>query len=163
MGNVMDKKALRKLIREEVQQELYAILPKLLKEVVGSILAKPKKRMTESASPIKKSFDAGRLKEMLGYGEMTPELHRSSKEMPTVAGIPVEGGLADYERKMGVSHLNDVPQITEAIMSGQEVEEYESVAVSAVPDSIVKALGSRAKQVLAEADRKKNWRPGMKK
>lgn len=151
----MDKKSLREMIRREVQEELYAILPKLLKEALSSTLAKQfvfssKKKTTVDAP---KRFNSKTLAEMIGYGDMN-----SSTKM--IAGVPVPGGLREFEESMGVSHLNDVPLTAD---DESNIEEFTPKVAGTVPDSIVKALGSRAKQVLDESARRKNWRPGLKK
>jgi hypothetical protein len=167
----MTKKELKLLLREEVKKELYAILPELLRTVITDVM---KQMLMEEKSQINKSeskqkiakkdvlFDVNKLKASLGYGDMNPTPRAvATPPAQVIAGVPVEGGLRDWEAKMGVAHLNDVAQASD-VASQDTIETYEPSVAGSVPDMIVDALGQKAKKVLEEAERRKNWRPGVK-
>jgi len=176
----MNKEELRKIVREEVRKELYEVLPQLISEAIHDVLAKVPKRsaakprvVAESHKPRKTTapMDTSKLAAMLGYGDMRPG--RTAAAVPPtrkIAGVPVRGGLMEYEQAAGVAHLRDYNAAGPTASSEVVEEVYEpefanvpSMPIGAeVPAQLVAALGKSAKKVLEEAERKSNWRPGMK-
>lgn len=177
----MNKTDLRAIIREEVRQELYAVLPDLLREALTGVMQKasaPKRRTPVQESrqprPTQKSFDRTKLARMIGYGDMKPGMSymdepasgRRIEEVREVAGVPVQGGLRAMEQAAGLAHLSNMSWdegATRGVQGADEVDVVDSAGGPEVPMALVEALGTRAKAVLDEAERKANWRPGMKK
>lgn len=176
----MNKTDLRALIREEVQRELYSVLPDLLREALTSALKKavqpsrkaPVQEVRRPATP--KTFDKNKLARMIGYGDVRPGAsfmdepasHERIQEVRTVAGVPIEGGLRAAEQAAGLGHLSNMSWdegASAGITGADNVDVAADSAAPEVPVELVSFLGERAKQVLDEANRKANWRPGMKK
>lgn len=167
----MNKKELREIIREEVQKEIYEILPQLLKETMTDLLAKqPKGRRRKAKQKVVKeskerTFDRTKLTSLLGYGDMKASV-KTAKTPPTmVAGVPIVGGLAEKEEMAGMSALRDYDDVPpqEQHTSTEEFSSVPELSAGEVPTSIVAALGGNAKKVLEETNRMANWRPGMKR
>lgn len=170
----MDKTELRKIIREEVRREFNQVLPKLIRESIGNVLAKEMKRSrttarkTSGSAPSKpgklnEAVDRSRMAELIGYGDMKPGAN--SIETPTVAGVPMTGGLAAKEAESGQSHLRDYTDES-AVLAESVVPDQESFVGGVdggggVPLDIVAALGSKGKKVFDATNQKANWRPGM--
>lgn len=174
----MDKTELRKMIREEVRREFNQVLPKLIRESIGNVLAEEMKRSrttarkTSESAPSKsgklnEAVDRSRMAELIGYGDMKPGAN--SEEVPSilneVAGIPMTGGLAAKEAENGQTHLRDYTDES-AVFAESVVPDQESFVGgvdggAAVPLDIVAALGSKGKKVLDATNQKANWRPGM--
>lgn len=176
----MNKTDLRALIREEVQRELYSVLPDLLREALTGALKKavqpsrkaPVQEVRRPAAP--KTFDKNKLARMIGYGDVRPGAsfmdepvtHERIQEVQTVAGIPVAGGLRAAEQAAGLAHLSNMSWddgASAGIVGADNVDVASDSAAPEVPMELVEALGSRAKAVLDEAERKANWRPGKRK
>jgi len=187
----MDKSGLRKLIREEVQRELYAVLPGLIKEALASVVAKvaPRKRgQPPVRRPVQEVHTAGhavvfeedrefdeaaraKLAAALGYGDgprlTEPRVNPVRAPVMEVAGVPVSGGLRAHEQAAGLGHMADLSYEKDDEFSVRGPDAVDESALTPagpeVPLALVKALGSQAKKVLDEAVARKNWRPGMKK
>lgn len=154
----MNRMELRKLIREEVELEIYRLLPGMLKqaltEVLGSQVSPSTKRksvrLTEQTD---KPFDPMKLKSMLGYGDMTAPRRAAATPTTMIAGVPVDGGLMAQEAAAGY--------VGAGMAEGVVMDAENAAAGTApVPEALVQALGKRAKAVLAETERRGNWRPG---
>lgn len=186
----MNKSDLRKMVREEVKNELYKILPKLIKESIGGIMAREAKRARRSRkAPTRAcrdksvntgkrtgSPDQGRLTEMMGYGDMRTA-NPGSMPVPgfNVAGVKMDGGLMAKEVATGTAHMRDYdapenPGTPVDSPGSGEIEEAYNPQLPAgvdggasVPVNIIAALTKKSKVVLDEATAKKNWRPGMKR
>ena len=182
----MNSKELRQMIREEVRTEVLRALPGLIGEALNEVIAtlpKPKSGQKRSAQVVKenkvvargKTFDRSKLTALLGYGDLETPVRRSAPTptVKTIAGVPMESGLAAYEQSMGVAHFRDydIPSPGGPGEIGEIAEEYTPQfsrlpggvdGGAEVPASIVSALGKRGKQVLDKAQAKSNWRPGMK-
>lgn len=118
----MNKNDLRKMVREEVRNELYKILPKLIKESIGGIMAKEVKRarrprkapgrphLNESVNTGKRtgSPDRSKLTEMMGYGNMRTA-RPGALPIPgfDVGGVKMDGGLMARETATGTAHMRD--------------------------------------------------------
>lgn len=178
----MNKTELRAMIREEIQRELYSVLPDLLREALTGALKKatqPIRRApiqeTRRPRPTEpQSFDRNRLARMIGYGDMKPGMsymdepasNARIQEVREVAGVPIAGGLRAAEQAAGLGHLSNMSwdeAASAGITGADNVDVAADSAAPEVPMALVEALGSRAKAVLDEAERKSNWRPGMKK
>lgn len=189
----MNKRDLRKMIQEEVRNELYKILPKLIKESIGGIMAKEVKRARRSrkapgrARPAESvntgkrtgSPDRSKLTEMMGYGDMRTA-RPGAMPIPgfEIGGVKMDGGLMAKEIATGTAHMRDYdsPPVAESADPSDlgEIEEaYEPQFMghlpggvdggADVPPSIIAGLTKKSKSVLDEATAKKNWRPGMKR
>ena len=179
----MNKSELRAMIREEVQQEVYSILPGLIKEALANVVGRTRRparvkpsRMVAEAVGTPKEFDEDAkltLRERLGYGDMTPGkaavVGRSAQPVMEVAGVPVAGGIRAREAAAGLGHLSNMSWDEGGSVVGPDAGADVTAGVGAVdsggdvPMALVAALGSRSKKVLDEVNRKSNWRPGMKK
>lgn len=174
----MDKSELRKMIREEIKREFNQVLPQLIRESIGSVLAKEMKRVKPAGrktnrrvpSNTGKSFepaDRMRLTELMGYGDMRPGASVASPELMEIVGVPMEGGLAAKEVSVGQGHLRDyVPdQPMEESAVPSEVDESQFAGElhgpGSVPMELVAALGNHSKKILDATNKKSNWRPGM--
>lgn len=189
----MNKSDLRKMVREEVRNELYKILPELIKESIGGIMASEAKRhrrsrkapgrarMDESVNTGKRkgSPDRSRLTEMMGYGDMRTA-RPGALPIPgfEIGGVKMDGGLMARETATGTAHMRDYdsPPVGESATPSDlgEIEEpYEPQFMGGlpggvdggadVPPNLIAALTEKSKVVLDEASAKKNWRPGMKR
>lgn len=158
----MTKKELRRMIREEVRREINNILPDVIEEAMGEVTRKVKKLLLRETKKVRTreqpakdemhlNFDPNRMKELIGYADFEPgrytyeegsytepEMLEESNQME-IAGIPIEGGLAARE---------------EAMSTG--------VDFRAMPPALQKSIAN-AKAVFDDVEKKKNWRPGMKK
>jgi hypothetical protein len=119
----MNKSELRKMVREEIKTELYKILPQLLKETIGSIMAKEVKRAKRRAAKpgalregvrtgkTAQPMDRKKLAALIGYGDMRPgargEVVIDGDATQMIAGVPMQGGLLAKETEMGVAHMRD--------------------------------------------------------
>ncbi len=175
----MDKTELRKMIREEIRREFNQVLPKLIRESIGTVLAKEMKRARPSArktnrrapSNTGKTYepaDRMRLTELMGYGEVASGGPVASAEVHQIAGVSMEGGLESKEVAMGQGHLRDYNAESSEYADStiQDESQFAGGVVDgggSVPMELVKALGESAKKTLAAADNKSNWRPGMPK
>ena len=179
----MNRRELRQMIREEVRTEILRTLPELIGEALNKVISNQvrteggQKRRKQVVKEGKKAtpatpFDRSQLTALLGYAEMeTPR--PKSVPVPTVAGVPVNGGLAAMEAAAGMAHFRDYDApLSENRESEVEEGGYEPQHSALpggvdggadVPMDIVAALGKRAKRTLDEAEYRTNWRPGMKK
>ena len=185
----MTKTELRKMIREEIQRELYSILPGLLREALAATITKtsntkrrpvrrPLVEDVEDDTP-KKEFDGAarsRLAAMLGYGEVTAESIRrpvrdnettaSPRPPATIAGITVEGGLMAKEAAAGMTNLRKLSWDDSGAGAGVTTMVEGAVpqqdAGPELPSQLVNALGTRAKKVFDAAQNRAKWRPGKK-
>ena len=173
----MDKTELRKMIREEVRREFNQVLPKLIRESIGDVIAKEMKRARPSArktnrraaSNTGKTYepaDRMRLTELMGYGDVASGAPVASAEVHEIAGVPMEGGLEAKEVSVGQGHLRDYNAESAEYTDSTVQDESEFIGGvidggGSVPMELVKALGESAKQTLSKADNKSNWRPGM--
>ncbi len=174
----MDKTELRKMIREEIRREFNQVLPKLIRESIGNVLAKEMKRGRPGAKRVRKrdpsqlrelneAVDRPRLAAMMGYGDMTPGA--TSEEVPEtvneIAGVPVAGGIAAREAASGQAHLRDYdaesPAFADSVVPDEASFDGGVDGGAAVPMELVKALGASAKKTLDATNNKANWRPGM--
>lgn len=157
----MNKTDLRKMVREEIRREFNQILPELIRESIGTVLAKEMRRAKATARPAARRpmpntgkrtepLDRTKLAEMIGYGGMSPN-GESAPTPPakTIAGVPMAGGLSDHERSAGVFHMRDyensmnvppgAPQPTQPALppdAGQIEEAYEPQFMSALPGGV---------------------------
>lgn len=178
------------MVREEVRNELYKILPELIKESIGGIMASEAKRhrrrrkapgrarMDESVNTGKRKGapDRSRLTEIMGYGDMRTA-NPGALPIPgfDVGGVKMDGGLMARETATGTAHMRDYDSpAAEASADLGEIEEvYEPQFMGSmpggvdggadVPANLIAALTEKSKEVLDEATSKKNWRPGMKR
>jgi len=175
----MDKTELRKMIREEIRREFNQVLPKLIRESIGTVLAKEMKRarpnarktnrhVTSNTGKTYEPADRMRLTELMGYGEVASGAPVASAEVHQIAGIPVpmEGGLEAKEVSVGQGHLRDYTAESAEYVESTVHDESEFAGGivdggGQVPMELVKALGESAKKTLASASNKSNWRPGM--
>ena len=173
----MDKTELRKMIREEIRREFNQVLPKLIRESIGTVLAKEMKRTIPSAKKTNRRVtsntgktyrpeDRMRLTEIMGYGDVASGAPMASAEVHQIAGVPMEGGLESKEAAVGQSHLRDYNnESVEYVESTvQDESEFAGGIVDgggSVPMELVKALGESAKKTLSATSNKSNWRPGM--
>lgn len=173
----MDKTELRKMIREEIKREFNQVLPQLIRESIGNVLAKemnrarPAGRRTNRRAPSNtgktfKPADRMKLTELMGYGDMQPGASKASPELLKIAGVPMEAGLEAKELSMGQAHLRDyTAESAEYVESTIEDESQFVGGVidggGSVPMELVAALGNNAKKTLDATNRKDNWRPGM--
>ena len=85
----MDKTELRKMIREEIRREFNQVLPKLIRESIGTVLAKEMKRTIPSAKKTNRRVtsntgktyrpeDRMRLTEIMGDGDVASGAPMSS-------------------------------------------------------------------------------------
>jgi len=175
----MNRRELKQMIREEVKTEILRALPSLIGEALNEAISKqakpvagraPRRRVVQEGK--KKPIDRSQLTALLGYGDMqTPP--RESAPVPTVAGVPVDGGLVAMEAAAGMAHFNDAPIMENYEQGVEEVYDPQTSSMPAmpggvdgggdVPMDIVAALGGAAKKTLDEAEYRSNWRPGMKK
>jgi hypothetical protein len=142
----MKKSDLRKMVREVVEEELYRILPELISEAMDNILRKAgPRRIDESKEPARNRLplDPSSLRAALGYGDFRPGMAGSvpveSEDRPsaTIAGVPMEGGLAAKEKAAG------------------------QIPPGPAADVLADAIG-KAKSVYDRAKEKTNWRPGKR-
>jgi len=168
----MNRKELRQMIREEVKTEVLRVLPELIGEVLNEVVSKQlrkpakKERQVVKENKQKKTMttlDRSKLAALLGYGDIEERRGNSAPiSARTIAGVKVEGGLAAREMAAGQAHLRDYSAENVAEIPEEINENVVAGEAPPVPAELVAALGSRAKQVLEEAERKSNWRPGMK-
>ena len=91
-------------------------------------------------------------------------------EVPdTIAGVSMSGGLVEKEASHGQAGIRDyvvVPDggavIREDAISPAPTAVETAPAFNQMPDFLVNAV-SKAKKVYDDAERKDNWRPGMRK
>lgn len=171
----MDKTELRKMIREEIKREFNQILPQLIRESIGSVLAKemkrfrPTTRSTNRRAPSNTGkspelIDRTKLTDLMGYGDMRPGATIASSELLEIVGVPMEGGLEAKEVLVGQGHLRDY-NAESAVFADSVVEGDDQVVgvhgPGDVPPNLVAALGDHSKKVLDATKKKDNWRPGM--
>jgi hypothetical protein len=173
----MNKTELRKVIREEVKREFNQVLPKLIREAIGSVLAKEMRRSQAAAEEapgvapsnpdkLNEEIDRPRLAALMGYGDMRPGA-RSMETPPVseVAGVPIVEGLAAKEASAGQAHLRDYNAESAVFADSVVPDEAQFVGGvdggGSVPPDIVAALGDRGKKILDATNNKSNWRPGM--
>lgn len=153
----MTKKELRRMIRQEVRKEVEGIIPDLVKEVLIEVTKDVKKmllkesRRTENKS-VKKpeseiAFDPERIRKLIGYENFAPESDdytnipeylTESRKAPTIAGVPVMEGLKAKE---------------DAASQGLSFNEMPKELRSAI---------AKSKQVFDNAEKRANYRPGVK-
>jgi hypothetical protein len=171
----MDKTELRKMIREEIRREFNQVLPKLIRESIGNVLAKEMKRGRPGARKVRKvdpsqlrkldeAVDRPRLAAMMGYGDIGQDAN--SPAVNEIAGVPMEGGgLAAKEGAAGQAHLRDYTAesaaFADSVVPDEASFEGGVDAGGAVPMALVEALGAKAKKTLDKTANKANWRPGM--
>lgn len=195
----MKKSELRQMIREEVRTEVLRSLPILINEamdkVIGEALAKPvrkkrpmKKRVVESTATKKAPMDRTKLAALIGYGDMegiggrhvetppTVQPEPAPTPQPTIAGVPVTGGLAAHEAAAGQGHFRDytmeekdvtihegmeaAPMHPDMMPDGAPIQH--SVMETPLPAHLVSAI-ERSGDIFKAAEKKSNWRPGMKR
>ena len=172
----MKKSELRRMIREEVKSEFHQILPKLIRESIGSVLNKEMRRGRQAGRKTNRraaskpgkspeSIDRTKLTELMGYGDMKPGADVASEQLREIAGVVMEGGLESKEVAMGQSHLRDYNEESVAHVESNALNEAEFVggvdAGGSVPMELVKALGNHGKKILEATNNKSGWRPGM--
>jgi len=166
----MIRQEVRGLVREEVKREFGRVLPKLIRESIGNVLAREMKRIPRN--PVKKTAPAGRLEDvmdrskladLIGYGDMKPAAGASAPLLE-IAGVTMEGGLEELEVSHGQAGLRDYDDGESSVFTESTVVQDESVFVDAggsVPVDVVAALGNHSKKILDATNNKANWRPGM--
>lgn len=165
----MIRQEVRGLVREEIKREFSRVLPKLIRESIGNVLAREMKRIprnpvvktTKPAGKLEDVMDRSKLTDLIGYGHMDPAAI-ASVPLLEIAGVSMDGGLESKELAVGQGHLRDYT--AESAVFAESVAQDESVFVDAggsVPVDIVAALGNRGKEILEATNNKSNWRPGM--
>jgi hypothetical protein len=167
----MTKKELKLMIREVAREEVYRVLPELLKEAVTETLTemvqrKPVEKKKKNSGISKRSI----LEEIgyIGYGlaedhdDDDDTLRFDSRDLNHVAqhaGVPVpmNGGLRAYETEMGQSSYSAV----DPELGDMGVAPAPSIPGGDMPDFLLNAIG-KAKSIVDRADQMKNYRPGMK-
>ena len=160
----MKKEDLKKMIRYQIREELYAVLPKLLEEAMQNVIRKnnlvtersrsnvgSKTKRQDRPKPTGEHFDRNKLASLIGY-ETPP---KSSVKLSEIAGVPMASGLRAHEADAGQLQYRDYNDSMSEIPTDND-----AVPVSDVPVSVVQALGMKAKKVLDETNRRTNWRPG---
>lgn len=163
----------RKIVREEILRELPGLINEALNDVIQQQArttrrpARQSRQLQESIEPQRERprRDMSSLREMLGYGDMTPN-HQIEEEIPEtrqprqqprqqhptmIAGVPVEGGLAEREAQFGAGGAEDGPPT----MGHQRPGSNDAI------DIVSRAIG-KAKSVLEESEKYKNYRPGKR-
>lgn len=168
----MIRQEVRGLVREEVKREFGRVLPKLIRESIGNVLAREMKRIPRKSVVRKKTatpagrledvMDRSKLADLIGYGDMNPT-EAASAPLLEIAGVLMEGGLESKEDAVGQGHLRDYTAES-TVFAESSVVQDESVFVDAggsVPVDVVAALGTHSKKILEATNNKANWRPGM--
>ena len=165
----MIRQEVRGLVREEVKREFGRVLPKLIRESIGNVLAREMKRIPRKPSGTPKFtgkledvMERSKLADLIGYGDMNPTAEASAPLLE-IAGVRMEGGLESKEVSVGQGHLRDYN--AESFEQSAVVQD-ESVFVDAggsVPTDVVAALGNHSKKILDATNKKDNWRPGMRR
>jgi len=156
----MNKKELKKMIREQIRQELYEMLPDLIEESMQNIIKEnftTTERTFSNNTGYRKerkliekdgSFDKQKMAAMIGY-ETPPQ-----SSITEIVGVSVDSGLKAKEDAAGQGQYRDYDD-------GVPSNDSAGDRVSDVPMDIVQALGKKAKKVLEETNRRENWRPGQ--
>lgn len=165
----MIRQEVRGLVREEVKREFSRVLPKLIRESIGNVLAREMKRIprkpvvkkTAPAGRLEDVMDRSKLADLIGYGDMNPA-EAASAPLLEIAGVTMEGGLEELEVSHGQAGLRDYDAESPAFKASVVQDESAFVdAGGSVPIDVVAALGNHSKKILDATNNKANWRPGM--
>lgn len=182
----MIREEVNRVIHDElpdiVDEQIYTILPSFIKEALGSVVQKAARKasrqpnsqppagrrlVSEAATEELPEELKAKLRATMGYGDLDTMKAGEAKVPSTIAGVAMEGGLLQKETNYGQASTRDytvTPDggalITEGSSMPTAVET--TPALGHMPDFLKNAV-QKAKDVYDSAQKRNNWRPGMRK
>ena len=106
------------MIREEIKREINKVLPQLIRESIGHVMAnemnrarraglRKNSRAPSNTANTSKPADIMNLSALMCYGDIQHGASKASPELLKIAGVQMEAGLEAKEISMGQAHLRD--------------------------------------------------------